>query len=122
VTVDGNDPAAMYGAAADAIASARAGHGPILLEAKTFRFMGHFFGDDGSYIDEQIMADRMANDPVPALRERLIVDGHADEATLSAIEDEAYANLSDAVEFARNSDYPDVSELGRDVYAEEVLV
>jgi acetoin:2,6-dichlorophenolindophenol oxidoreductase subunit alpha len=122
VTVDGNDPAAMYAAAAEAISSARAGNGPTLLEAKTFRFMGHFFGDDGSYIDEQIMSDRMAKDPVPALRQRLIADGHADEAALTAIEDAARLQLDDALEFARNSEYPDVSELGRDVYAEEVLV
>jgi TPP-dependent pyruvate/acetoin dehydrogenase alpha subunit len=122
VTVDGNDPEEMYTAAAEAIAGARAGNGPTLLEAKTFRFMGHFFGDDGSYIEDQIMADRMAKDPVPALRERLLADGHADESALSAIEGEATANIEDALEFARKSDYPDVAELGRDVYAEEVLV
>ena len=122
VTVDGNDPVAMYRAAADAIASARAGNGPTLLEAKTFRFMGHFFGDDGSYISEQLMAERMAKDPVPALRARLMADGLADEVTLTAIEVEAGVNIDDAIEFARQSDYPDIEELGRDVYAEEVLV
>jgi acetoin:2,6-dichlorophenolindophenol oxidoreductase subunit alpha len=122
VTVNGNDPEEMYTAAAESIASARAGNGPTLLEARTFRFMGHFFGDDGSYIEDQIMADRVAKDPVPALRERLLADGYADESALSAIEGEATANIDDALEFARNSDYPDVAELGRDVYAEEVLV
>jgi acetoin:2,6-dichlorophenolindophenol oxidoreductase subunit alpha len=122
VTVDGDDPAAMYAAAAEAVASARAGGGPTLLEAKTFRFMGHFFGDDGSYIDAQLMADRMAKDPVPALRENLIADGHADEAALQELDSRARQQITDAVEFARNSDYPDVAELGRDVYAEEVAV
>jgi pyruvate dehydrogenase E1 component alpha subunit len=122
VTVDGNDPAAMYGAAAEATASARDGGGPILLEAKTFRFMGHFFGDDGSYIDAQLMSDRMAKDPVPALRQSLITDGHADEATLDSLENQAREQIADAVEFARNSDYPDMAELGRDIYAEEVAV
>ncbi len=68
------------------------------------------------------MAERMAKDPVPALRARLIADGLADEATLTAIEVEAGAKIDDAIEFARQSDYPDVEELGRDVYAEEVLV
>jgi TPP-dependent pyruvate/acetoin dehydrogenase alpha subunit len=122
VTVDGDDPAAMYAAAAEAVASARSGGGPTLLEAKTFRFMGHFFGDDGSYIDAQLMADRMAKDPVPALRENLIADGHADEAALQELDSRARQQITDAVEFARNSDYPDVAELGRDVYAEEVAV
>jgi acetoin:2,6-dichlorophenolindophenol oxidoreductase subunit alpha len=122
VTVDGNDPAAMYDAAAQAISSARAGNGPTLLEAKTFRFMGHFFGDDGSYIDAELMADRMAKDPVPALRERLIADGHADASKLDAIDNEAREQIEDAVEFARESDYPEVAELSRDVYVEEVSV
>jgi pyruvate dehydrogenase E1 component alpha subunit len=122
VTVDGDDPVAMYGAAAEAIARARAGNGPTLLEAKTFRFMGHFFGDDGSYIDKELMAQRLAADPVPALRARLLAEGAADEAGLTAIEDAAKEQIADALEFARESDYPDVSELGRDVYAEEVLV
>jgi pyruvate dehydrogenase E1 component alpha subunit len=122
VTVDGNDPSAMYAAAAEAIARARQGDGPTLLEAKTFRFMGHFFGDDGSYIDEAIMADRMAKDPVPAMRQRLIEGNIADEAALRTIETEANTQIDDALQFARESDYPDISELGRDVYAEEVLV
>jgi pyruvate dehydrogenase E1 component alpha subunit len=64
----------------------------------------------------------MAKDPVPALRERLLSEAQADESALSAIEGEANANIDDALEFARNSEYPDVAELGRDVYAEEVLV
>jgi TPP-dependent pyruvate/acetoin dehydrogenase alpha subunit len=122
LTVDGDDPEAMFEAAAKAIDGARAGNGPILLEAKTFRFMGHFFGDDSSYIDKQIYADRLARDPVPALRSSLIADGHADEAQLALLEQECREQIDDAVEFARASDYPDVAELGRDVYAAEVAV
>jgi acetoin:2,6-dichlorophenolindophenol oxidoreductase subunit alpha len=122
VTVDGNDAAAMYCAAAEAISNARDGHGPTLLEAKTFRFMGHFFGDDGSYIDDALMAERMSNDPVPALRQQLVDDNIADEVDLTALEADAKAAVDEALQFARDSDYPDVAELGRDVYAEEVLV
>ncbi|QRY42745.1 thiamine pyrophosphate-dependent dehydrogenase E1 component subunit alpha [Mycolicibacterium boenickei] len=122
VTVDGDTPEEMYAAAANAIARARAGDGPTLLEAKTFRFMGHFFGDDSSYIDKQLMADRLASDPVPGMRARLIDDGVATEAELASLETELRAQIEDAVEFARSSDYPDVAELGHDVYAEEVLV
>jgi acetoin:2,6-dichlorophenolindophenol oxidoreductase subunit alpha len=122
VTVDGNDPVTMYRAAADAISSARQGNGPVLLEAKTFRFMGHFFGDDGSYIDETTMAERVAKDPVPALRQRLLDDGHAVESELATVESTASQQIDDALEFARESNYPDAAELNRDVYAEEVLV
>ena len=122
VTVDGDDPLQMFRAAADAIAYARSGHGPTLLEAKTFRFMGHFFGDDSSYIEKEIMADRVERDPVPALRAALLSEGHADEDGLTSLERECRDCIDDAVEFARTSDYPDASELGQDVYAQEVLV
>lgn len=122
VTVDGDDPEAMFGAAAEAIAFARTGSGPTLLEAKTFRFMGHFFGDDSSYIDQQVYADRLARDPVPVLRAALIAHGHADEANLASLEQQCREQINEAVEFARASDYPDVSELGRDLYAYEVAV
>jgi TPP-dependent pyruvate/acetoin dehydrogenase alpha subunit len=122
VTVDGNDPQHMFDAAAVAIDRARAGGGPTLLEARTFRFMGHFFGDDSSYIDPDIYADRLARDPVPALRSALLAEGHAEEAELAAIEQEHTRQIDDAVEFARASDYPDVAELGRDIYAQEVSV
>lgn len=122
VTVDGDDAAAMFGAAAGAIDRARTGAGPTLLEAKTFRFMGHFFGDDSSYIDEALYAARLAEDPVPALRAALLADGHADENQLSVIEAEAAGQIEDAVEFAQSSDYPEPAELRRDIYAEEVAV
>ena len=122
VTVDGDHPHQMFNAAAEAIDHARSGNGPTLLEAKTFRFMGHFFGDDSSYIDEAIHADRVKRDPVPALRAALVDGGHAGETELSAVEQECRDQIDDAIEFARNSDYPDVDELGHDVYAQEVLV
>jgi TPP-dependent pyruvate/acetoin dehydrogenase alpha subunit len=122
VTVDGNDPTQVFSAAGEAIERARAGNGPTLLEAKTFRYMGHFFGDDSSYIDEHIYAEWLARDPVPALRTALLTDGHATESTLARIEQECRDQIEDAIEFARSSDYPEIAELGRDVYAQEVPV
>jgi TPP-dependent pyruvate/acetoin dehydrogenase alpha subunit len=122
VTVDGDDASAMFNAAAAAVGAARRGEGPTLLEAKTFRFMGHFFGDDSSYIDEAIYAERLGRDPVPALRAFLIAEGHADDSALSAIERDCRARIDDAVAYAQTSDLPDLAELGRDIYAEEVAV
>ncbi len=122
VTVNGDDPAEMFAAATRAVDAARAGDGPTLLEAKTFRFMGHFFGDGNSYIDEGIYKERLAADPVPALRARLIGSGAADEAQLAAIDEEARREVEDAIEFARAGEYPGVEELSRDVYAQEVMV
>jgi pyruvate dehydrogenase E1 component alpha subunit len=122
VEVDGNDAVAMYRVAAEAIARARAGKGPTLIEAKTFRFRGHLLGDDSHYIPKEEMECAMANDPMPKFRQWLIDNGHADDAALKAIEEQNKAEFEEAVEFGLASPFPDVSELTLDVYAEEGIV
>jgi pyruvate dehydrogenase E1 component alpha subunit len=119
-TVDGNDPDEMYGVAKIAIERARAGEGPTLIEAVTYRFNGHLLGDEGGYMDAQEKAAAIANDPVPKLRARLISEGIASEAALAAIESQIEAELDDAVEFALASAYPGAIEMKRDVYATEL--
>ena len=86
VTVDGNDPLAMYAAAREAVERARAGEGPTLIEAMTFRFHGHVFGDADAYMAKGEKEAAMARDPVPRFRAWLIEKGHATEAELAAIE------------------------------------
>ena len=119
-TVDGNDPIAMWRVARDAIARARKGDGPTLIEAKTFRFFGHIYGDMDGYMDKAEKAAAMAKDPVPAFRNWLIANGHATDADLTAMEAGIEKEIDEAVEFAKASAFPDVSELRRDVYATEV--
>jgi TPP-dependent pyruvate/acetoin dehydrogenase alpha subunit len=118
--VDGNDPFAMYAAAHEAIARARAGEGPTLIEAMTYRFHGHVFGDQDPYMDKARKAQAIADDPVPRFRARLIADGVADEDQLAALEAAIEAEIDEAVEFALASDFPGVEELKRDVFAEEL--
>jgi len=118
VTVDGNDPVAMYSAAAEAVARARAGEGPTFIEAMTYRFMGHFYGDQMPYMDQAEYQAALAADPLPRFRALLIEGGHASEEDLASIEKEAGAEADDAVEFAFASPPPDPSELFADVYAE----
>ena len=118
VTVDGNDPVAMYSAAAEAVARARAGDGPTLIEAMTYRFMGHFYGDQMPYMDQEEYQAALAADPLPRFRAMLLEAGHATEEDLATIEKEAGAEADDAVEFAFASPPPDLSELFEDVYAE----
>jgi TPP-dependent pyruvate/acetoin dehydrogenase alpha subunit len=120
ITVDGNDPDAMYGAAKVAVERARAGEGPTLIEAMTFRFNGHVYGDPGHYITKEEHAAAVQADPVPPLRARLIAEGHATEAEIAQIESDIAARLEDAVAFAMDSAFPDVTELKRDVYATEI--
>src|SRR3546814_17680452 len=78
VSVDGNDPVEMWRASRDAVARARRGGGPTLIEARTFRFEGHNYGDPGQYIPEAEYAKALANDPSPRLRAMLMGPGHAD--------------------------------------------
>ena len=118
--VDGNDPVEMYAAAAQAVARARAGEGPTLLECMTFRFFGHNFGDDDSYIPKEQKVAAMAADPVPAFRAKLIADGIATEDELSAIEAAIEADIDDALQFALASPWPVKDDLRHDVYEKEV--
>jgi TPP-dependent pyruvate/acetoin dehydrogenase alpha subunit len=119
VTIDGNDPLAVYAAARTAVARARAGEGPTLIEAKTFRFHGHVFGDADAYMEPGEKEAAMARDPVPRFRTWLIEGGVA-EAELAALESAIDHEIEEAVAFALDSPPPDVSELHTDVLAEKV--
>lgn len=121
ILVDGNDPEAMFAAASEAVERARRGDGPTLIEARTFRFEGHNFGDPGHYIPKELYAQKLAADPVPALRTLILERAIAGEQALAAIEAEIDTEIADAVEFAQSSPYPDESEMLRDVYAKELV-
>jgi acetoin:2,6-dichlorophenolindophenol oxidoreductase subunit alpha len=119
VTVDGNDPDATYEVASVAIERARAGQGPTLIEATTYRFMGHVFGvDQMEYMPKEEMAAAIAADPVPAYRSRLIGDSEASEDEIASIESKVDQEVADAVEFALASAVPDSLDAFTDVYAE----
>jgi TPP-dependent pyruvate/acetoin dehydrogenase alpha subunit len=116
VTVDGNNPQAMWDASGEAVARARAGDGPTLLEAKTFRFMGHYFGDPGTYIPKAEYAAALARDPMPACRSAVVASGAATEEQLASLQREIEARIDDALKFAQESPPPDVHEIETDIY------
>jgi len=118
VTVNGNDPLAVYAAAQTAIERARAGGGPTLLEACTFRFQGHVFGDADAYMQKGEKEAAMKKDPVPMFRAWLLAQGHASETQLAALEAGIEKEIDAAVEFALSSPNPGLEELQRDVLAE----
>lgn len=120
VRVDGNDPVAMWKAAREAVDRARAGEGPTLIEAMTFRFEGHNMGDDGHYIPPEQMAAARAKDPLPILRAHLIDHGYASEAEIAAYETDVDRQVDEAMAWALEQPFPDFAELRRDVYAEEI--
>ena len=119
VTIDGNDPLAVYAAAREAVARARSGQGPTLIEAKTFRFHGHVFGDADAYMEKGEKEAAMARDPVPRFRSWLVEGGVA-ESELAALEAAIDREIEEAVAFALESPVPDLAELHSDVLAEEV--
>ena len=116
VHVDGNDPIAMYGAAREAVERARAGEGPTLIEAMTFRFHGHVLGDADAYMGKGEKEAAIGADPYPAFRAKVIADGIASEARLAEIESGVQADIEDAVKFALGSPFPGKEELTTDVY------
>jgi TPP-dependent pyruvate/acetoin dehydrogenase alpha subunit len=119
VTVDGNDAVAMYQAAKTAVDRARAGDGPTLLEAMTYRMLGHTFGASFSYVPKTLSDEAAAQDPVPRLRKTLL-DRQVAEADLAKIEAAIDADIEAAVEFALASPYPDLNENRIDVLQEEI--
>lgn len=106
VRVAANDPYEVFRTTGNAVARARAGEGPSLIEIETLRIAGHFQGDTDGYrsaAEKQHMAD---NDPIALLRDRLIREGITDQSTLDALEIEARAPVDEAIAFARASDMP----------------
>jgi TPP-dependent pyruvate/acetoin dehydrogenase alpha subunit len=118
VTVDGNDVIAVYEVAAEAVRRARAGEGPTLIECKTYRTRPHSEGmrDTGYRTQEEIDAWR-ARDPIAGFRAQVLASGEVDEAALAGIDAEVEATVADAVEFARNSPFPDPATVLENVYA-----
>lgn len=122
VRIDGNDPIVVFTTMREAVERARAGEGPTLIEAMTFRFHGHVFGDADGYMDKAQKDAAIAADPVPRFRARLIAEGIASESDLAEIEADIEARIDAAVEFALASPFPDPErELTRDVFAEGVV-
>jgi acetoin:2,6-dichlorophenolindophenol oxidoreductase subunit alpha len=106
VVVDGMDVEAVYAAARTAVARARAGQGPTLIEAKTYRYRGHSRGDPGGYRARDEHAAWMARDPIERLKRRLVGDFALPAAKINEIEAKAQARVEAAVEFAQQSPEP----------------
>ena len=92
-----------------------------MIEAVTYRFEGHVIGDTDAYIDKQEKAAAVAADPVPRYRAALLKAGADTESWLAEIEAQIEKEIDEAVEFALASPFPPMSELDRDVLAEETV-
>jgi acetoin:2,6-dichlorophenolindophenol oxidoreductase subunit alpha len=116
-TVDGNDAVAVWEAFGRFAGAARAGGGPMLLECLTYRLRGHYEGDPGKYREAIAKEEWQQVDPILRLQRRGIEAGWFDAAEAESIEREAAAAVAEAVEFARESDYPPPQRLAELVYA-----
>ena len=105
IVVDGNDAEAVHAVAETAIERARAGDGPSLIEALTYRHGGHSRADPGKYRPDDEVAAWKARDPIPAQRARLIEAGVA-EKDLDAIDEETRAKVAEAEAIARAAPEP----------------
>ncbi len=116
VVVDGLDLFAVYEAAGEAIARARRGEGPTLLEAKTYRFYGHFQGDTITYRTEEEVLRFRERDPIAGLKRYLKEQGLATEEELDAIDSRIVDALDGAWEAAKAAPFPKPEETLTDVY------
>lgn len=117
ITVDGDDPVAVYVAVAEAAQRARSGQGPTFVEAVGYRLQGHYFGDQMSYADPDELAARRADPPFARYRRRIIDDGSAGEDELDRIDADLIAEIDAAFSAARDADPPPGGELTIDVFA-----
>jgi pyruvate dehydrogenase E1 component alpha subunit/2-oxoisovalerate dehydrogenase E1 component alpha subunit len=104
--VDGNDVVAMYTAAKEAVERARAGEGPILIEAKTFRRMGHAQHDPAEYVPKEMRSYWEARDPIALYEKFLTGEKILDSTVKKEIEEKLDRLLAAEREFAENSAMP----------------
>jgi pyruvate dehydrogenase E1 component alpha subunit len=117
VTVDGNDLFAVYDAAREAVERARAGDGPTLIEAKTYRWKGHSKSDKQRYRTKEEVAAWKAKDPIARLVKRMKAAGWLSDEELAQMEAETANTIQEAIEFAKQSPDPDPSQITEGVYA-----
>jgi pyruvate dehydrogenase E1 component alpha subunit len=118
VRVTENDPDLVFEVVGDAVARARAGAGPTLLEVKVDRLYGHFQGDPETYRPKGEVESLRKKDSLAAYEARLKTDGVVTDATATEIRGRARERVEAAIVFARQSDYPPAAEAFQHVFQE----
>jgi len=118
VAVDGNDVVAVYGAAREAVARAREGGGPTLIECRTMRMRGHSEADTFSYVPKALLDEWAARDPIALFEARLRTDGHLPPDADRAMREMIATEIEDALAWAEASPEPAPESVAEGVYAE----
>ena len=116
--VDGMECETVHEAVAEASDRARKGEGPTLLEIKTYRYRGHSMSDPAKYRTKEEVEEYKKKDPIEQSRNTILKNKFADEKWFEEIEIKIEKIVSESVEFAEQSPFPDPSEIYTDVYAE----
>ncbi|MBE3556075.1 MAG: thiamine pyrophosphate-dependent dehydrogenase E1 component subunit alpha [Firmicutes bacterium] len=114
--VKDNDPLEMYRVSAKAVARARQGEGPSLIEIETYRYLGHFQGDPEVYRPKDEEAQLRKKDPIPRMRNWLLEQGLASEEEIAGMEARAHQEVDEAYAYARESAYPQPEEALADLF------
>ncbi|MBI2505598.1 MAG: thiamine pyrophosphate-dependent dehydrogenase E1 component subunit alpha [Candidatus Latescibacteria bacterium] len=118
VSVDGSDVLAVHEAAARAVAKARKGKGPTLIEALTYRFRGHHVGDGGAYRTKEELQWWMDHkDPIALLGKHMVKARAATPLKLDALQEQVEQEVLAAIEFAKNAPLPPPEQAYEDLYA-----
>ena len=124
VLVDGQDVMAMYEAVSEAGARARAGGGPTLVEARTYRFQEHSLGMERiikvEYRTQEELEQWTVRDPIQLHTKNLVDQGIATQAEIDQIDQEETERIAEAAAFARESPFPDPSQIFEDMYANPI--
>ena len=116
--VDGMDVLAVYDVVGEAVARARAGQGPTLVECETYRYVGHSRSDPGNYRGEGELEAWRTKDPIPRLRARLLQEGIVTAMQIATLEQRVERGLEEAVAFARSSPEPQPEEALKGVFSD----
>jgi pyruvate dehydrogenase E1 component alpha subunit len=116
VIVDGNDVIAVYSAVLEARTRALNGEGPTLIEAKTYRYRGHYEGDPMVYRPEKELEEWRSRDAIDTFRNRLLETKQFKAADLADVDQEVQSLLDEAVKFAAETPVPQENETLQGVY------
>ncbi|WP_145972728.1 thiamine pyrophosphate-dependent dehydrogenase E1 component subunit alpha [Acetobacterium woodii] len=119
LTIDGNDFLEVYNTVVKAVRYARAGKGPVLVEAKTTRYNGQTKSHGPSYQEQKESPEWRKKDPILKMKEYLRENRIFTEKQIKKMEDEAMASVEQALEFAMDSPQPQLNAVLEDVYARE---
>lgn len=126
VLVDGQDVIAMHEAVTEAVRRARAGQGPSLVEGRTYRYHDHSLGMNrivrAPYRSDAEVEEWKGRDPIAIHKEQLLSQGVASQQEIDQMEAEVKRQIEEAITYARESPYPDPSELYEDMFANPIPI